>query len=251
VLFNGGIERIRFESNIRVLNDGKTPEQVALLQERLNRQFQPGTFAWVGGSIGQDLRNHPMMPSRGYQWTVNVKTGLPTFGSNFGFAKMEADATWFTPLIGESDLILLLHGHGGFVHALNSHSIPFRELFHLGGPATVRGFLWGQIGPSIFGDSLGGTKAFWVNAELIFNVTPTMRGVLFYDGGSSFDTPCVNPALLKDIRGNNFRFRHAIGFGIRLTSPTPLRVDWGFKLDRNKKRGEPISEVHFTMSQDF
>ncbi len=251
VLFTAGLEKIRFQNDIEVNAQGKSEIEVSLLQERLRRQFQSGTFSWFGGSVGQDLRNHPVMPSRGYQWTLNVKAGLPAFHSDFSFVKLEADATWFTPIIGEYDLIFLLHGHGGFVHALGNHTIPYRELFHLGGPATVRGFLWGQIGPSIFGDSLGGTKAFWVNAELLANVTPTIRGVLFYDGGASWDTPGINPTLLKSVRGNNFSFRHAIGFGIRLTSPTPLRVDWGFKLDRNRRRGEPISEVHFTMSQDF
>lgn len=253
LLFNAGLERIRFDNPISVTTDGIEAAQAALLQERLKRQFQPGTFNWVGGSIGQDLRNHPVHPNRGYQWTVNTKCGLPTFRSNFGFLKFEADATWFTPLINEYDLIFLLHGHAGIVKAFTGYDIPYRELFHLGGPATVRGFNWGQIGPSIFGDSLGGTKAFWVNAELIFNITRDMsiRGVLFYDGGASWDTPCPPLDLLRDIRSNNFQYRHSIGFGIRLTNPTPLKIDWGFKLDRNKRRGERASEVHFTMAHDF
>lgn len=253
VLFNGGIERIRYTNDIRVVSGGKTSEERLALQDRLRRQFQPGTFTWVGGSVGQDLRNHPVHPNRGYQWSVNNKTGLPVAHSNFGFVKFEGDITWFTPLINEYDLLYIFHAHAGFVKAAPGKVIPYRELFHLGGPATVRGYNFGQIGPSLFGDSLGGTKAFWVNNELVFNITKdfSTRAVLFYDGGASWDTPEVNGQLANSLKNNNFRYRHAIGFGIRLTNPAPIKIDWGFKLDRNKKRGESPYEVHFTMAQDF
>lgn len=252
VLANSGIERIRYAQPITVSAGGKTEEERLALQDRLQRQFQPGTFTWVGGSVGQDMRNHPVHPNRGYQWSVNTKTGLPV-RSNFGFFKFEGDITWFTPLINEYDLIFIFHAHGGFVKAAPRKVIPYRELFHLGGPATVRGFNFGQIGPSLFGDSLGGTKAFWVNTELVFNITKDFatRAVLFYDGGASWDTPDVNPLFVGLLKNNKFRYRHAIGFGIRLTNPAPIKIDWGFKLDRNKKRGETPYEVHFTMAQDF
>jgi outer membrane protein insertion porin family len=252
VLLNSGIERIRYAQPIEVSAGGKTEEERAALQDRLRRQFQPGTFTWAGGTIGQDLRNHPVHPNRGYQWSVNSKNGLPVH-SNFGFIKFEGDITWFTPLINEYDLIFCFHAHAGFVKALPGRVIPYRELFHLGGPATVRGYNFGQIGPSLFGDSLGGTKAFWVNSELVFHITKDFatRAVLFYDGGASWDTPDVNPLFTGILKNNKFRYRHAIGFGIRLTNPAPIKIDWGFKLDRNKKRGETPYEVHFTMAQDF
>lgn len=252
ILFNSGIERIRYPNNVRVLSGGKSEPERLAMQDRLSRQFQPGTFSWVGGSIGQDYRNSPVHANRGYQWSVNTKAGLPVH-SNFGFVKFEGDGTWITPIIGEYDLIFILHGHAGFIKAAPGKVIPYRELFHLGGPATVRGFNFGQIGPNLFGDSLGGTKAFWVNAELIFNVTKdfSIKGVLFYDGGASWDTPDVNPLFANHLKNNRFRYRHAIGFGVRLTNPAPMKIDWGFKLDRNKKRGESLSEVHFTMAQEF
>lgn len=252
ILFNTGIERIRYANDIVVLPGGKTEAERLALQDRLSRQFQPGTFSWVGGSIGQDFRNSPVHTNRGYQWSVNTKAGLPVH-SNFGFVKVEGDATWVTPIIGEYDLIFILHTHGGYIKASPGKVIPYRELFHLGGPATVRGFNFGQIGPNLFGDSLGGTKAFWVNAELVFNVTKdfSIKGVLFYDGGASWDTPDVNPLFANHLKNNRFRYRHAIGFGVRLTNPAPMKIDWGFKLDRNKKRGESLSEVHFTMAQEF
>lgn len=251
--FNLGLERIAYKNPVEVAPEGKSPEQVTQFQAILNRRFQPGTLTWVGFNTGQDLRNHPVFPSRGYNWNFISKIGLPTFDKNFGYYKFDLDTTFLTPLIGDYDLIFLLHAHFGIAKPFANKSVPYRELYHIGGPATVRGFNFGQIGPQIFGDSVGAQKAFWVNAELIFSVTKdqSIRGILFYDGGAGWDTPNAN--ALGDVRvvNNDFRFRHAIGFGIRLTQPTPLRVDWGFKLDRNKRLGESISEVHFSMSQDF
>ena len=145
-----------------------------------------------------------------------------------------------------------MHAFLGITHIFPKHTIPYKELFHIGGPATVRGFEFGQIGPQIFDNSIGGKKAFVINAELLFPITAdqSIRGVLFYDGGAGWDTP--NPAAAGPfLRNNKFDFRHAVGFGIRVTQPTPVRVDVGFKLDRRKRDGEPASRIHFGMNQEF
>lgn len=191
--------------------------------------------------------SHPICPD-----PQGNRTCCPP-AANFGFVKFEADGAWYTPLIGESDLVLCTHGHFGIVHAFDKKTIPYRELFHIGGPATVRGFLFGQISPSWINDSIGATKAFWVNAELVFPIKPdfSIKGALFYDGGAGWDTPdsdCINPIRL---RNNRFNYRHAIGIGVRLLNPAPMQVDWGFKLDRNKKIGEPVAEMHLTMQHNF
>lgn len=250
---NTGFERIKYDNPIKVSTAGKTQRESELFQMLVDRRFQEGDLAWVGFITGQDLRNHPVFPSRGYNWNFSGKFGFGLNNSCFGYSKIDIDATWITPLIGDSELIFVLHGHLGFSRPFGLRTVPYRELYHIGGPATVRGFLFGQIGPQLFGDSIGAQKAFWLNAELIWTVTKdrSIRGVLFYDGGAGWDTP--NAATFRDLplRNNKFNFRHSVGFGIRLTQPTPLRIDWGFKLDRNKRLGEPISEVHFSMSQEF
>lgn len=252
---NAGIERIAYDNSIVISSDGKSKEERDLFQLLVNRRFESGDLSWVSINVGQDLRNHPIFPSRGYNWNFTNRVGFPTGRSNFGFWKADLDVTWLTPLIGEYDLIFLLHAHFGIARPFPGRSVPYRELYHVGGPATVRGFTFGQIGPQLFNDSVGAQKAFWFNTELIWSIKEdqSMRGVVFYDGGAGWDTPNADlfGRFPRALQNNRFNYRHAVGFGIRLTSPTPLRVDWGFKLDRNKKLGEQISEVHFSMSQDF
>lgn len=259
-VFDGGLERICYPVRPRV--SASVPLHLqANFQATLDDRFIPGKLAWVDMVVGQDQRNHPTFPTRGYQWVFNPKVGIPHTTGDFGFLKLDLDYRWYTPLIEEYSLVFYLHSHLGFVHAFRGHAIPYRELYNIGGLATVRGFLFGQIGPSLLVrqcdefhlDPIGAQKAFWINLELQFPITAdmSMRGVLFYDGGAGWDTPnagCISRELL---RNNQFNYRHAIGFGVRLTYPTPVRIDWGFKLDRNKRLGEKASEIHFTAMHDF
>jgi outer membrane protein insertion porin family len=52
------------------------------------------------------------------------------------------------------------------------------------------------------------------------------------------------------------RLRPTAGFGLRYKSPVgPIRVDLGFKLDRQRfssiGRNEPLSEIHISIGQAF
>lgn len=245
----GGYESIKYNPAVNVAVN-------PIYQLTVDRSFQAGDLAWLGGSLSQDARNHPLYPTQGYSWTADTKIGVPNPQSPFGFAKLEIEADWFTPLIVQYGLALHIYSYLGLVHILPGRSAPYRELFHIGGPATVRGFTFGQIGPSVSipgnpSSSLGAEKAFVFSAELQFPITEdyNMRGVIFYDGGAGWDTPGAR--TIPNLRNNTFDFRHAVGFGIRLTSPTPICLDWGFKLDPRKRRGESISEIHISASQSF
>lgn len=230
--------------------------------ELLAHLFDPGMFLTLTGNIGRDQRNHPMHPSRGLSWLARSILAMPFFNSTIGFYKADLDLNWFTPLIGERDLVLRLHGYVGLVQRLGHRNVPYRELYHIGGPSNVRGFLWGQIGPQfqviesdgrVRQDSIGGSRAAFVNAELIFPVTRdfNLKGVLFYDGGTGWKNPYYHSIKHLDefVVNQHFHYRHAVGFGIRLLSPMPIRVDWGFKLDA--RRNESPYEVHFGMTYDW
>jgi outer membrane protein insertion porin family len=249
----------RFHAEIPYLTGTEKIEAEKEYNNVLTKLFTPSAFASLNIHMGQDLRNHPMHPSRGYAWLSRLQFALPSFNANTGFYKFDLDANWFTPLIGEHDLVLRLHGYFGVVTPFKCRCIPYRELFHIGGPANVRGFLFGQIGPQFaihskehyMSDSIGARKAFFVNAELAFPIMQdfSMKGLVFYDGGAGWDNPFANEISAKFLRNNCFNYRHAVGIGIRLINPAPIKIDWGFKLD--KRKGESPHEVHFGMSYDW
>lgn len=255
VSFRLGGEKIT-HSTRPIVTDSETGAQT--LQRIVSLSFQDGTFAYIASGIAQDFRNHSIHPSSGYQWNINTKIGVSKSPDEslegYGFGKLDLDATWYTPLIGQNSLIFGIHGHAGIIGAIKDRDIPYRELYHIGGPASVRGFLYGQIGPTFLGNSIGAKKAFWVNAEVVFPITQdfNMKGSLFYDGGAGWDAAykkVIPEDQCKLLFGNNFNFRHAIGAGFRMLSPQPLSIYVGFKLD--KRKDENAVEVHFNANRDF
>ncbi|BDC34230.1 outer membrane protein assembly factor BamA [Candidatus Dependentiae bacterium Noda2021] len=223
----------------------------------LQKLFRPNTYASLVAQIGQDIRNHPLHPNRGHSWLARAVGAFSGSAGCTGFYKLDFDFHYYTPLIGEYDLIFHWHTFLGFANPFKGRLIPYRDLFHIGGPATVRGFLWGQISPqfgvidledSFLGDSIGASKALYLNVEFIFPIMSdfSVKGLLFYDGGSGWDNPYAKDVPGRFIRHNGFDYRHAVGVGIRLLNPMPLSIDWGFKLDPRK--GESVHEVHFNMA---
>ena len=260
-----GIDSIHYqpkpEASIPVLPKPEREIAEAQYNTILGKLFKPGNYGSFTFNMGQDKRNHPMHPSNGYSWLARAQATFNFTDLCLGFQKYDINGHWYTPLIGAYDLIFHMHGYLGLVVPFKHKLIPYRELYHIGGPASVRGFLYGQIGPQFNvlnpiseatqGDSIGGTKATWLNVELIFPVTADMniKGVLFYDGGAGWDNPYTDCADRRFIKNNHFNYRHAVGFGIRIYNPMPIKIDWGFKLDPQK--GEPSYEVHFNTAYEW
>lgn len=257
--------------------------QMMLAQDVRNHTFHPskGYQWWITTRIG-----FPIGPRQAISTTVNevnieavttaevtqlgegfadnapqVATASPAsttaetfaYRQGLGFAKLELDASWYTPLIGDRFLVFGLHGHFGWITNLKDYVVPFRELYHIGGATTVRGWQWGQIGPTFLNDSIGASKAFYVNAELIFPIRPdfSVKGCVFYDAGTGWDTPRLDlsPSMRQYLKNDSFDYRHSIGFGVRMLQPQPIRIDFGVKLD--KRKGEPLTEIHFSTYREF
>ncbi len=267
IRYNMGFDRLTYDRNPQAVVRGvPEPEQAianAEYQEVLNKLFFPGIaiahYGWMNVQLGQDKKNHPMHPSKGHTWMMRGVFAFPSFDSCIGYTKWDLDANWFTPLIGQNALVFRLHGYVGIIKPFRNRIVPYRELFHIGGPASIRGFLFGQIGPqfSVFqegaarGDSIGAENTAFINAELIFPIMPdfSFKGLVFYDGGTGWDNPYADDISPVFLRSNNFEYRHAVGFGLRVLNPMPMKIDWGFKLD--PKKGEPGFEVHFAMGYDW
>lgn len=262
--FGLGLDKTSYEerplSRITRSPQGLNAQEAALAnteyQSLLDSFFHPTHFGSFSIQLGQDKKNHPMHPSRGHIWHLKSYTAFSGCDDgNVGFHKLNLDFHWFTPLIGERDLVFHWRSYAGIISRFNNRLVPYRELFHAGGQANVRGFLYGQIGPQFSAngrnDSIGARKLIFWNAELIFPITPdfSMKAVVFYDGGSGWDNPYSDQISEQFLKNNGFDYRHSVGIGIRLLKPMPMKVDWGVKLDTRK--GEASHEVHFNMSYDW
>lgn len=250
----------------------------ALVQLSLNQSYQPGSQVSLICNMSQDKRDGIVYPTRGHQWSWANQMTFPGSGllspteepnchtphqfnnnTRFQYFRSELDVTWYTPLIGEHDLVLCLHGNGGFIHKFDNKQVPWKSLYHMGGPKTVRGYTFGQIGPTIFDTSIGSTRAFNVNVEFIAPISSNMnvRGVVFYDGGAGWKTPYFDeinnlyPDFCRQLKNNNFFYRHSVGIGVRVKSPQPLQVDFGIKLNPSKQFRKELTQLHLNVEHAF
>lgn len=272
-------ERITFENKIEA-RKALGSKDMAIAQVLLDKYFQSGNQISLITTLGQDKRNGLAFPTNGYQWNFSGQLTIPgSFRSKkdetichvpgqpisncFNYFKTDLDVSWYTPLINEHDLVLGVHGNFGIAQPFKGKDIPWKNLYHVGGPTTIRGYTYGQVGPTWKGDSLGATKAFCLNVEFIVPLSSNLstRGVIFYDGGAGWDTPyqkqfsdaarAVGLCFETDFSNNNFFYRHSVGIGVRIKSPTPLQVDFGIKLNPSKKFKKQLTEMHLSMEHSF
>jgi outer membrane protein insertion porin family len=248
VLIDLGIENI---DNNHPAANGADQKSFAPI---VRRTFQRGTLSWIGLDIIKDTRDHQIYPTSGYKWKLSSKIAPTGINDDFSFFKNEFEASYYTPLIGRDSLVLALHAKIGNVESISSGKIiPYKELFHMGGQTTVRGFVWGGIGPAWDnGSPIGARNALLFNTELVFPfpmvADESMKGHVFYDAGAGWNTPKDDIEDPSHIRRDKFDLRHAVGFGINLLKPMPAKIDWGFKLDRKKKDHESAHEFHLSMN---
>ena len=144
-------------------------------------------------------------------------------GGDEKFNKYRARTAWFFPMFW--DTVFMLQGRAGYIKDNGKLSV-FQKFF-LGGINTVRGYDYETISPrDDNGYLIGGTKMMVFNVEYRFPVLVEQGviGLVFFDAGNAFDDSAYwNPSSLKKSAGAGIRWYSPIG---------PLRLEYGFKLDR-------------------
>ena len=271
-----GFERISYDCDITAAQRLSNKNQ-GIAQQIINKNFQEGSQITVFLNLAQDKRNGLVFTTQGHQWRWLIQLTTPASSlscdpieescpsnnlsknSRFQYFKTEFDGSWYTPLIGEHDLVLCVHGNAGFIHRFENKDVPWRGLYHVGGPTTVRGYTYGQVGPNWMDTSLGAKKAFNLNVELTTPLSSNLntRAVVFYDGGAGWDTPYLNDFCKfdrnfgKELKNNNFFYRHSVGVGIRIKSPSPMQVDFGIKLNPSNRFKKNLTEMHLAVEHTF
>ena len=106
--------------------------------------------------------------------------------------------------------------------------LPAAERFYAGGATTVRGFSQDRLGDTGTIDQdgfpTGGNGMVVLNAELRVAVWRSVGAAAFVDSGNVFlRVPDIDVGRLRTTVGGGLRYRSPFG---------PLRLDMGFKLDR-------------------
>jgi outer membrane protein insertion porin family len=208
----------------------------------VQQQAGTSTTSALRFTLTRDSRDYFLAPTRGSRHSVSVDYAGTLLGGSNHFYKAVADSTFFFPVWWST--VVSAHGRLGYAHVIRpGDSLPVGERFFVGGIDTVRGFDFGEAGPTEGGEVVGGNKELIFNLEYLFPLVPEakIRGVFFFDAGRAFD-------FGESIRLSELRT--SAGAGIRIYLPIgPIRIEWGYNL--SPKPGERSSAVEFTIGSPF
>jgi outer membrane protein insertion porin family len=193
------------------------------------------TTSTINLSMVRDTTDDNIFPSKGSKNSASIDYVGGILMGDAAFTRYGISSTWFFPL--PLDTVFGIRGRAGYLEEREGKKMPVYERFYLGGMNSLRGLKdVGPVDPAT-GDVIGGLTMMNFNAEFIFTLIKNagMKGVLFYDTGNAWETGYH----IDDMR-------KTAGVGVRWYSPIgPLRLEWGYVLDR--KADEPDSRWEFSI----
>ena len=191
-----------------------------------------------------DLRDSPVVPSRGLVLGQTFELAANALGSDIEFFRTTARASYFIP-IGKT--LLEVGARAGLIRPLKESTsditaIPIDERFFNGGSTSVRSFAERDLGPHDHrGHPLGGEFYTIFNVEYTFPLYGELQGAFFVDAGN----------LLPEADNPGFNdMRYGIGAGLRYKLPIgPIRLDYGVNPD--PREHEDIGAFHFSFGFAF
>ena len=203
----------------------------------------------LGTLFQRDTRDSFLDPSRGWLNELSAEyAGGPLLRGENSFFKLTGALRNYRRLVGSGSerryrLALAWAVRAGYARGLRAtRRIIIFERFKVGGANTVRGYREGRIGSSVEGRG----NIFLVgNVELRSWIYKFAGMSLFLDMGNIWNE-------LSQIKFEGLNtFEPAVGAGLRFSTPIgPLRLDYGYPLDRSKDVGIP-GEIWFSFGNIF
>jgi outer membrane protein insertion porin family len=209
-----------------------------------NRDLCDGQVS--GPSLGfvHDTRNDALDPRRGTLYSLETLLSLEALGGD-SFLKGSAFIARYEEL--RAGFVLAGSARVGLARALGSSlDLPLPERFFAGGASLMRGFGVDEVGPGRFNeDGLfipeGGKALVAAAIEARINISRLWGFQLFAETGGVFSrTSAIGSKELREVAGVGITYRSPFG---------PLRLDWGFKLD--KRPGEGLQQLHVGVGYAF
>lgn len=221
--------------NIKVHNidagasDAIRAEQGSFLQSKVDVTFAHDTRDDLYG-----------VTRHGHKLEIGAMVSGDFLGGDVGVWGFHANGQQFFRLPG--DLVLEFDGSFRSVDTLGSDRVPIFERLFLGGANDLRGFKYRYAGPKdVNGEPLGGKTAAYGTVELTFPIiqdgnTPKLRGALFYDVGA------VSGNVDSDV---------GIGLRLYIIPRSPIRLDYGFPVQKDKFSESSSGRFNFNIGYRF
>lgn len=216
--------------------------------DEIDRQFRSSTTAGPSAALIHDTRDDPLDPHAGRFVGADVQISQRFLGGD-RFVKGFIQASGYAR--ANRRLLLALNARLGLARTFGRGEparLPLPDRFFAGGDYSLRGFRTDTVGPLEASDASaqlvpsGGNALLLGSLEGRIDATRFFSIALFTDAGNAFaEASDLSLSKLRYTAGIGVRYKSALG---------PLRVDWGFKLDR-RRPGESPSHLHVTIGHAF
>ena len=191
-----------------------------------------------------DTRNDPINPRRGTVYSTETLLSASKLGGD-SFLKVAAFVAHYEEV--RAGIVIAGAARFGLARAFGtSVELPLPERFFAGGPSVMRAFKTDEVGPGYYNAEgvfvpNGGNALVALVLEARVDLARSLGFQVFGEMGNVYPT-------VKSIQLSNLR--EVAGIGLTYRSPFgPLRLDWGFKLD--KRPGEKRDELHLAVGYAF
>jgi outer membrane protein insertion porin family len=191
-------------------------------------------------ALGQNTIDDIQNPTKGVNTGISLETAGGIFGGDAYFVSATGYYGRYIP-VKFMESSFFVKGTLGSIGGYSGREVPITEKFYVGGINSIRGFRFGEAGPTDEnGEPIGAKNQMFFNFEWIFPIYKPagVKGVLFIDTGAGFDD------------WSSLRMRTAGGVGLRWFSPMgPIRLEFGYNL--NPQEGERKSLFDFTIGTQY
>ena len=191
----------------------------------------------------RDSRNHVWIPTEGGRIVANAGFSGGPLGFDTDLYRLGLRSSFFRPVV--MDHVLNLQGWiQGVDYYGDTDHVPIFDRLFLGGPRTIRGFDFRDVGPrDDTGEVIGGQSSMFASAEYTIPLTDQFRYALFYDWGVVNLSPWDYA-----IDG----FNSSYGMGIRIDMPGfPLRFDYSWQHEADEINEESGGRFSFLIGHSF
>ena len=194
-----------------------------------------------GLTLLRDNRDSFLFTRNGNRTSIDLE--FAGFGGDVNYFKIDTRTAQFIPTIDFLNQSLSIIGRIGTIIPLKDDTnAPFYDRFYLGGPETLRGYDYRDIGPRLFDETVGGHSYGLFSAEYVFQISEGFGLVSFYDGG--FVNENENDFSFDNYADN-------IGIGARLLMMgSPLKLDYALPLN-NPDDLPNSAQFHFSFGTRY
>jgi outer membrane protein insertion porin family len=241
--------RLGYTIELVDIGDVDRPNAPFLIDEEGERTVSKLTFRLL-----RDTRDRIFNTTRGNRVELSTEVAGGPLGGETDYYRVELRGSQYFNTFETLNQVLSLIGRVGVIDSYgDSDRVPYFDRLFLGGPSTLRGFEFRQVGPkdtnpadtpgfAPSNEPIGGSSYAMGSVEYTWEVVNPLRFAVFYDVGF------VNvDAWDFDTSGYNDNF----GFGIRLMiGGAPLSLDFGIPITSDRFNDDGL-QFNFSFGTRF